>query len=153
MRKRIARDRAERVVANRPERGTGTEPVNDSAAIDIVAIVDQIDREMSHAWMVRTFVKHSEEAESFPELMQVVRTIFDVSRALETRRGDPPGYVRMLQKKLGKLRAAAEQFRHDAPIASSHTNFQQAVRSLDGCIASLEALLARAQTALAQPAR
>lgn len=97
---------------------------------------------MSHAWMVRTFVKHSEEVEQFPELMDVVRAVFDASRALETRIGDPPGYLAMLRKKIGKLRAAADKFRHDAPLASSHTNFQQAVQSLDACISELDEILA-----------
>jgi hypothetical protein len=102
----------------------------------------KLDDLMAHAWMVRTFVKHSEEVEQFPELMQVVRAIFDIARALETRRGDPVGRLAMLKKKLPKLRRAAEQFRRDAPLASIHENYRQAVRSLDACIAGLEALVA-----------
>ena len=43
---------------------------------------------LAHAWMVRTFVKHSEVVEDFPELMHIVRTVFDTCRALETRKGD-----------------------------------------------------------------
>ena len=97
---------------------------------------------MAHAWMVRTFVKHSPEAEDFPELMEIVRTVFDLSRALETRLSDPTAYLHMLRKKLGKLRKAAENFRDDAPRASGHTNFQQAVLSIDACVAELEAILA-----------
>lgn len=96
---------------------------------------------MSHAWMVRTFVKHSPEVEDFPELMGVVRTVFDTSRALETRVHDPAGYLHMLRKKIGKLRTAAAEFRKDAPLASSHTNFQQAVISLDVCVQELEQVL------------
>lgn len=99
---------------------------------------------MSHAWMVRTFVKHSEEVEDFPELMQMVRTVFDTARALETRLDDPPGYLKMLRKKLGKLRAAADRFRTDAANASTHTNFEQASLSLDTCVADLAELLAAA---------
>jgi hypothetical protein len=91
--------------------------------------------------MVRTFVKHSPEVEDFPELMQIVRTVFDISRALETRVDDPAGYRHLLGKKLGKLRKAADQFRKDAPVASSHTNFEQAVRSIDGCVAALDEAL------------
>lgn len=113
--------------------------------------VERAEIIMAHAWMVRTFVKHSEEVEDFPELMQVVRTIFDTARALETRIEDPPGYFKMLGKKLGKLRAAAEQFRQDATLASDHTNFKQAIRSLDGCVAELERLLAE-NTNVAPPA-
>lgn len=99
---------------------------------------------MSHAWMVRTFVKHSPEVEDFPELMDVVRTVFDTSRALETRIDDPAGYFNMLRKKIAKLRKAAEKFRHDAPLASGHTNFKQAVESLTTCVADLEEILAAA---------
>ena len=101
---------------------------------------------MAHAWMVRTFVKHSDEVEEFPELMGIARTVFDMSRALETRLGDPPAYLHMLRKKIGKLRAAADRFRSDAPEASSHTNFQQAVISIDACVAELATLLTAAET-------
>jgi hypothetical protein len=98
---------------------------------------------LSHAWMVRTFVKHSAEVEEFPELMEVVRTVFDVSRALETRVDDPAGYLHMLRKKIGRLRQARDQFQRDAPLASTHTNFQQAVISLDACVQELDSILAQ----------
>jgi hypothetical protein len=104
-------------------------------------IVEQCQQAMAHAWMVRTFVKHSDEVEQFPELMQLVRTVFDTARALETRVADPPGYLRMLQKKLGKLRRASEQFAQDAPQASTHTNFVQAVVSMRAAVDSLSRLL------------
>ncbi len=96
----------------------------------------------AHAWMVRTFVKHSETVEEFPELMQIVRTVFDTSRALESKIDDPAAYLTTLRKKIAKLRAAADQFRADAPGASDHTNFRQAVISIDGCVGELERILA-----------
>jgi len=104
-------------------------------------LVTRCQRVMAHAWMVRTFVKHSDEVEDFPELMGIARAVFDTSRALETRIHDPKAYLRMLRKKIGKLRTAAEQFRGDAPEASTHTNFQQAVVSIDFCIGQLEECL------------
>jgi hypothetical protein len=104
-------------------------------------IVARCQRILAHAWMVRTFVKHSEEVEDFPELMGVVRAIFDMSRALESRVENPAAYVKMLAKKIGKLRRAAEPFRVDAEMASTHTNFQQAVVSLDCCVDELAALI------------
>ena len=104
-------------------------------------IVAECQRVMAHAWMVRTFVKHCEEVEDFPELMNAARVIFDTSRALETRVDDPPAYLHMLRKKIGKLRQAAEQFRADAAQASTHMNFQQAVISLEACVERLETLL------------
>lgn len=117
-------------------------------------ILDRCQKVLAHAWMVRTFVKHSEEVEEFPELMRLVRTVFDTSRALETKAGDPAAYLRMLEKKLGKLRNAADQFRHDAGLASTHTNFRQAVISMDACVEQLQRLLDESKTATArQPER
>ena len=115
-------------------------------------IVRRCDQVMAHAWMVRTFVKHSEEAEEFPELYQLARTVFDAARALETRLDEPAGYLRMLRKKLGRLSRAAEAFRHDALEASEHTNFRQAVVSMDACVEQLRELLAQGEAALALPA-
>jgi len=103
-------------------------------------IVERCQQVMAHAWMVRTFIKHSDEIEDFPELMGIVRAVFDTARALETRVDDPGAYLRMLTKKIGKLRAAAEQFQSDAAAASTHTNFQQAVISIDACVAALDEL-------------
>lgn len=103
--------------------------------------VARCQRIFAHAWMVRTFVKHSDTVEDFPELMQIVRTVFDTSRALESKVDSPDDYLTTLRKKIGKLRTAAEQFRHDAPVASDHTNFRQAVISMDGCVSELEAIL------------
>jgi hypothetical protein len=109
--------------------------------LSMEAAVERCQTIFAHAWMVRTFVKHSETVEDFPELMQIVRTVFDTSRALEPKVGDPAEYLTTLRKKIGKLRAAAEQFRIDAPVASDHTNFRQAVISMDGCVVELEGVL------------
>jgi len=106
-------------------------------------IVARCQRVMAHAWMVRTFVKHSREVDDFPELMGIARSVFDIARALETRVDNPSGYLAMLGKKIGKLKKAAEQFQIDAPQASTHTNFQQAVVSINACVAELEQLLDR----------
>jgi hypothetical protein len=109
------------------------------------ATAEQIDGLFAHLWMVRTFVKHAPEAEDFPELMQVVRAIFDASRAIEAHRQDPADYLRMVKKKRAKLRAAAEQFKKDAPLASDHTNFKMAVRSLDAALDALDKLVATSE--------
>ena len=81
---------------------------------------------MAHAWMIRTFIKHSDEVEDYPELNEMARTIFDVFRAVETQVEDPLSYFRTVRKKLRTLSSAAEQFEKDAWHASTHTNFQQA---------------------------
>lgn len=107
-------------------------------------VVERCDEIMSHAWMVRTFVKHSEEVEDYPELaglMGIVRGVFDASRALETRVDDPAGYLKMLGKKIGRMKTAVAEFERDAFQASEHTNFVMAVRSVKICVRDLEAML------------
>ena len=74
-------------------------------------------------------------------VLQDVDPVFDTSRALETRVADPAAYFHLLRKKLGKLKLAAAEFRKDAPLASTHTNFQQAVISMDTCVRELESVL------------
>jgi hypothetical protein len=114
-------------------------------------VVERCDEIMSHAWMVRTFIKHSEEVEDFPELdglMGIVRSVFDASRALETRVDDPAGYLKMLGKKIGKLKAAVVEFERDAFEVSEHTNFVMAVRSVQVCARDLEALLEHGRSLL-----
>lgn len=109
-------------------------------------VVNRCDEIMAQAWMVRTFVKHSEEIEDFPELeglMGVARTVFDAARALETRVDDPAAYLHMLRKKIGRMRKAAVQFEEDAVQASAHTNFVMAVRSINVCVRELQQLLDR----------
>ena len=98
-------------------------------------------RAMSHAWMVRTFIKHSDEVDDFPELMGIVRAVFDMSRAIENKIEDPATYFRFASKKIGKLRAAVTQFREDAWRASTHTNFQQAVMSVERATDEMESIL------------
>jgi len=104
-------------------------------------LMQKTQQVMAHAWMVRTFIKHAEEVEDYPELMNLPRSVFDTARALETRVDEPAKYFTMLSKKIGKLRKAVEQFRIDAPQASTHMNYQQAVISMDACLSELEALL------------
>lgn len=113
-------------------------------------VVDRCQQVMANAWMVRTFIKHSEEVEDFPELMGIVRAVFDTSRALETRIDDPPGYLHMLRKKIGKLKTAARQFEADAQEASTHTNFQQAVIGMHFCNEQLQELLGIGQTLISK---
>jgi len=108
-------------------------------------VVNRCDEIMSHAWMVRTFIKHSEEVEDYPELdglMGIARTIFDACRALETQVDDPAKYLHMLRKKIGRLKKATVEFERDAKQVSVHTNFMMAIRSTQICVRELEELLA-----------
>lgn len=107
-------------------------------------VVERVELAMAHAWMVRTFVKHAPEAETFEELMETPRIIFDVVRALETRRDDAGELLKMLRKKFSKLRDVAAQFARFVDEEMDHTNFKQAALSLNGCIQELEWILATA---------
>ena len=104
-------------------------------------IVNECQNELAHAWVVRAFVRHSDEAEDFPEITEIGRAVFDLTRALETRVGDPAAYFRMLRKKLGKFQKATGEFASEAPQVSTHTNFQQSVVSIQAVAARLERLL------------
>ncbi len=106
---------------------------------------------MAHGWMIRTFIKHSDEVEDYPELNEMARTIFDVFRAVETQVEDPPAYFRTVRKKLGKLSAAAEQFEKDAWHASTHTNFQQAAIAAKFLGEQLLELVIEAEVLLPRP--
>ena len=45
--------------------------------MDDVEKVKKLDDLLSHVWMVRTFLKHSEEAEEDDELLEVHRGLYD----------------------------------------------------------------------------
>lgn len=105
-------------------------------------LVVTFQKTMAHAWMVRTFIKHCDEVEDYPELMGIVRAVFDMSRAIESKADDPDVYFKFVSKKIGKLRKAGEQFKDDAWKASTHTNFQQAVMSVIYATEQMEGLLA-----------
>ena len=122
-----------------PTAPDGTQPTPAQLASQLAARADEV---LAHAWMVRTFVKHSEEAEDFPELMDAARAIFDLCRAVEAKAADPVKKLKFLKLKLKGLRAAADAFREDAPAASDHMNFRQAVVSLDACVAELDRIVA-----------
>ncbi|MEO2015440.1 MAG: amidohydrolase [Fuerstiella sp.] len=108
-------------------------------------LVERFQKTMAHAWMVRTFIKHCDEVEDYPELMGIVRSVFDMSRAIESKTDDPRAYFKFARKKIGKLRKAAEQFQQDAWSASTHTNFQQAVCSVQYATEQMENILAEAE--------
>ncbi len=116
-------------------------------------IVNECQNQLAHAWVVRAFVRHSDEAEDFPEITEIGRAVFDLTRALESRVGDPAAYFRMLRKKLGKFRQATEQFACEAPNVSTHTNFQQAITSIRAAASQLERLLEAGLTSTAPEQR
>ena len=103
-----------------------------------------IQAEVAHVWMVRTFVKHSPEAEQHPEVMEIARAGFDYALALEKFRAvsDAEAYVAMARRKLPKLKRAADEFTTLAPGVSDHTNYRQAVASMNASVRRLEEIFA-----------
>ncbi|MEM9944333.1 MAG: amidohydrolase [Planctomycetota bacterium] len=95
--------------------------------------VAEIDKVLSHVWMVRTFLKHCEEAEEDDELRDVHRDLYDFMLALgqPLKDGDHTKYLKQAKRKLRKLKSANELFKEIQPEISSHTNFQMAAVSLD----------------------
>ena len=108
--------------------------------------VAEIDSELSHVWMVRTFLKHCEEAEEDDELREVHRDLYDYMLALggPLRDGDHAKYLKQAKKKLRRLKRANELFQEIQPEISSHTNFQMAAvslqRSVDRLVELVEAI-------------
>ena len=105
--------------------------------------MQDLDELFSHVWMVRTFLKHSEEAEEDDELCEVHRMLYDVMLALgrPLSENDPEAYRKQVKKKLGKLRKATELYVEIQPEISEHTNFRMAARSLQRSVGEIEKLL------------
>ena len=103
----------------------------------------RVDALLSHVWMVRTFLKHSDEATEDDELQEVHRELYDYMLALGApfSAGDAESYLKMARKKLGKLRRIADTFRELQPDVSAHTNFRMAAQSLSTVVDDIELLL------------
>jgi hypothetical protein len=109
---------------------------------------------LAHLWMVRTFLKHADEVQGDPDLLEVPRTVFDYVRAPEpaAQRGDIKDYLHRIKGKLPKLRHAAESFENDYRRVSDHTNFQMAALSLTTCVHQIEEILGALPPPLSAPA-
>lgn len=103
----------------------------------------RIDTLLSHVWMVRAFLKHSDEAAEDDELAGVHRELYDYMLALGAplKAGDAGAYLKLARKKFSKLRQAAELFAEIQPEISSHTNFQMAVQSLTAAVGEIGGLI------------
>ena len=112
-----------------------------NAELDVA--MNRLNTVLAHAWMVRTFLKHSEEIQDDEEMLSVHRMIFDYIRALEGsyQRRDHRDYFRRAQGKFSKLRKVAELLVREQPRVSSHTNFQMAALSLSECVRQIEEIL------------
>jgi hypothetical protein len=99
---------------------------------DSLARMREIDNWVSHVWMVRTFLKHSDEATDDEELAEVHRGLYDFMLALgpSLEANDGDRYLKIARKKIGKLKKSAEAFREIQPEVSGHMNFCMAAKSL-----------------------
>jgi cob(I)alamin adenosyltransferase len=102
-----------------------------------------IDAQLAHVWMVRAFLKHSDEAASDEELAEVHRDLYDYMLALGAplSAGDADTYLKLATKKFARLRKATETFAEIQPEVSTHTNFQMAARSLTKAVAEVGTLV------------
>lgn len=111
--------------------------------------MEQIDIQLSHVWMVRAFLKHSDEAEEDDDVRDVHRALYDYMLALGSAwdEKDAQKYLKLAKKKFSKLRQATADFVELQPEISTHTNFKMAVRSLSAAVGEIEKLLAKANSA------
>ena len=102
-----------------------------------------VDAHLAHVWMVRAFLKHSDEAQDDDELAEVHRELYDYMLALggPLKEGNGDEYLKLARKKLGKLKKATEKFAQLQPQISTHTNFQMAVVSLRTAVGEVAKLL------------
>lgn len=103
----------------------------------------RIDALLAHVWMVRAFLKHSEEAQEDDELASVHRELYDYMLALggSLKENDAAAYLKLATKKYSKLRQATELFAEIQPEVSAHTNFQMALASLQTAVREIGELL------------
>lgn len=102
-----------------------------------------IDAQVAHVWMVRTFLKHSDEVKEDEELASVHRDLYDFMLALGPSLDalDAPGYLKMAKKKLTVLKKATQLFESIQPEVSGHMNFKMAAKSLTLAVSTIEKLL------------
>ena len=114
---------------------------------------ERFDTLLSHVWMVRAFLKHSDEAQEDEELQEVHRALYDFMLAVGGKLGEGQAddYLKQAHKKFRKLREASELFVEIQPEVSAHTNFQMAARSLTAAVAEIGHILSE-QQAFSSPA-
>lgn len=114
-----------------------------TAGLADAELMRRIDDSLSHVWMVRAFLKHSDEAAEDEELAEVHRELYDFMLALgpSVDVGDSKKYLHLARKKFSKLKRAAEHFAEIQPEVSGHMNFKMAAKSLLIAVSQIEHLL------------
>ncbi len=104
-----------------------------------------LDYQLSHVWMVRTFLKHSDEAAEDEELAEVHRDLYDFMLALgpSLDAGDAENYLKLANKKFTKLKGALRLLIEIQPEISGHMNFRMAVKSLNLAVHRIAEILNR----------
>jgi hypothetical protein len=117
----------------------------DSDTLSAADAMQRIDTLLTHVWMVRTFLKHSDEAAEDAELRDVHHGLYDYMLALGAplEANDAEQYLRLARKKYSKLRDTLALFREIQPEISSHTNFKMAVASLSASVEEIGKVLDR----------
>src|SRR5436190_19773213 len=110
-------------------------------------LMPAVDTQLAHVWMVRAFLKHSDEAAEDEELAEVHRELYDFMLALggPLKEGNADEYLKLARKKLGKLKRATELFERIQPEVSQHTTFFRAVASLKAAVGEVGRLLAQTE--------
>ncbi len=114
-------------------------------------LMHRFDQQLSHVWMVRTFLKHSDEGQEDEDLQEIYRTLYDFMHALgpPLEQEDADKYFRLARKKFSKFTQAVELFLEIQPEVSMHMNFRMAARSLQLAHEQLKQLLEQASAATA----
>lgn len=107
--------------------------------------MSDLDQQLSHVWMVRTFLKHSDEAAEDEELAEVHRDLYDFMLALgpSLDNGDHENYLKLANKKFSKLKNALRLFAEIQPEISGHMNFKMALKSLTLAVKRISQILDR----------
>lgn len=107
-------------------------------------LMNEIDAQIAHIWMVRTFLKHCDEVKDDEELASVHRDLYDFMLALgpSLDAGDGEAYLKMVRKKISSLRRASQLFTAIQPEVSGHMNFKMAAQSLTLAVAEIDRLIA-----------
>jgi hypothetical protein len=127
--------------------GDASSSPSESADPSTLALMYEVDGWLSHVWMVRAFLKHSDEAAEDDELAEIHRALYDYMLALgpSLDANDATRYLRIARKKLRKLRMATESFQELQPEVSGHMNFRMAAKSLSLAVSKLNELLNEAE--------
>lgn len=121
--------------------------INDIQRPEMQQKMLDLDQQLSHVWMVRTFLKHSDEAAEDEELAEVHRELYDFMLALgpSIDSGDYENYLKLANKKFSKLRGALKLFAEIQPEISGHMNFKMALKSLTLAVERIAKILDRDQ--------